>query len=103
MAAADKNAILYFGLNPGAAHEATALRGFGAKILFIGNSDKPDRLLYNGKTYDLAKDDGRKSFLTAMKLPEHKRLVVDELLKDAGRNMRDEFAKLVTSDQMGQL
>lgn len=106
MAAADKHAILYFGLNPGAAHEAAALRGFGAKVLFIGNSDRPDRVLYSGKPYDLAKDDGRKAFLTAMKLPEHKRRIVDELLKDAGKNMRDEFAKLAirwASSEVGHL
>ena len=95
MAAADRNTILYVGLNPGAAHEAKGLRGFGSRVLYVGNSKEADHVFIGGKSHDLATEAGRTALAGALRLTEHQRQVVSLVLMDAFRNGRDELGKLV--------
>ncbi len=95
MAAADRNTILYIGLNPGAAHEAKGLRGFGSRVLYIGNSREADHVFFRGQSHDLATEAGRAALAGALRLTEHQREIVSSVLEDAFRNGRDELGKLV--------
>ena len=94
MASADRNTILYIGLNPGGAAEAQGLRGLGSRVLYIGNSSKPDQVFIKGRAHDLATAEGRMALVSALKLTEYQRQIVTSVLAGAFKNGRDELGKL---------
>jgi hypothetical protein len=93
-AARRQNAILFVGLNPEAVREAQELRRSGSQVVFIGNSKTADRIVVNGRAFDLATADGRIALLGIMKLSAFQQNVVTPIVANAYRNSRDELGKL---------
>lgn len=88
------NAILFIGLNPEAPREAQELRRSGCHVFFIGNAKTADRIVVNGRSFDLATGDGRAALLGMMKLSPFQQDIVRSTVADAYTNSRDELGKL---------
>jgi hypothetical protein len=88
------NAILFIGLNPDAPREVQELRRSGSQVLFVGTSQIADRIMIDGKPFDLATAGGRRAMLATLKLSDYQANIINPILADAYRNSRDELGRL---------
>lgn len=101
-----KNDVLMIGMNKFASEEAAALRKNGVKVDLIKDAKVDDTITTgSGKTavtHDLKTDAGRQAFVKTLGLPADQSAKIEDVLKRAGSDTRDEFAQLAQAWAVGE-
>lgn len=98
--------VQFLGMNKFAEEEAKALRAKGVKVDVIKQSDQPDTITTgegpSAQHHDLRTDDGRKNFVKTLGLPAPQSQQIENVLKRAGADTRDELARLAQAWAPGE-
>jgi hypothetical protein len=93
------NNVVLFGVNEGASHEASFLRGRGNNVTLVKDGAVNDQITTrdaNGTTvtHKLDTPEGARSFALTLGLPAEQTAKVAEVIQHAGHDIRDEMAQL---------
>ncbi len=106
MTVSRKNDVLFIGMNKYAQQEANTLTANGTKVSVIKDAKVDDTITVGtGKkavTFDLKTDVGRKDFVKTLGLPAPQSAKIEDILKRAGSDTRDEFAQLAQAWAVGE-